>query len=97
MTNMLPLTKKRVKHLVKPPWISKEIENEMKFRDYLLRSKQRDKYRQQRNKVNCMKRKTKMKYFQDLLSQAQNSKLIWKAINTLTDRNSKSSFKRVIK
>ena len=60
-----PFVKKRVKHSIKPPWISKEIDNERHKRDHLLSSNDKKKIQQQTNKLNSMKRKAKTKYFRD--------------------------------
>lgn len=85
---MLPLLKKRVKHSIKSPWISKEIDNEIYKRESLLSSKDKWEIQQQTNKVNSMKRKAKTKYVRDLISSSQNTKSVWKAIKLLTNTNS---------
>ena len=84
-----PFVKKRVKHSMKPPWISKEIDDERHKRDNLLSSNDKEKIKKQTNKLNSMKCKAKTKYFQDLICSTQNPKSVWKAINTLTNKDVK--------
>ena len=37
-----PFRKKRVKHVIKPPWITREIDEEICYRDFLLKSGKRE-------------------------------------------------------
>ena len=59
-----PFRKKRVKHVTKPPWITREIDEEIYYRDFLVKSGERELFKRQRNKVTSMKRKAKGQYFQ---------------------------------
>ena len=79
--------KKRVKQSTKPPWLTKEIESEIHYRNHLLKCKQLVEYRQQINKVTSMLRSSKKKYFQQLVTSSQNSPLIGKATNKLTKKS----------
>ena len=54
-------------------------------------------FRIQRNKVTSLKRAAKRKYFNSLVESKQNSKLIWKAINELTNKSSNSPSNQKIK
>ena len=84
-----PLKTKRVKHTPKPPWLNKEIQEAIHKRDSLSSTKQPEEFKKLRNKVTAMKRSAKKKYFRELLSNNSNnkSKSIWKAINSLTRKN----------
>ena len=84
-----PFKTQRVRYQTKPPWLTEKIEKEMRFRDYLLKKYKRGspEYKSQRNKVTSMLRKSKMEYIRQLISNSQNPKLIWKAIDTLTKNN----------
>lgn len=82
-----PLTTKRVKLTRKPPWLDKEIEKEMHIRDNLLKRKKYEDFKNQRNKVTTLLRKSKKKYFHELAASKKDSKTIWKAINILTNKN----------
>ena len=82
-----PFVKKRVKHEIKPPWITKDIEIEMKKRDNLKRTGTSEQFKKQRNIVNNLKRKSKRIYFQNMLTSTKDSRLIWKAINTLNNKH----------
>ena len=86
-----PLIKKRVKHQTKPPWITKEIDIEINRRDHLKRTGNHAQFREQRNKVNSMKRKSKRIYFQNLLSTSKDSRQIWKAVNILCNKHASKS------
>lgn len=83
-----PFRTKRVKHITKPKWIDKELDDAMKYRDFLKSVNQDEEYKAQRNKVNSMKRSKKKHYFSELISSKQNPKLVWKAINELTNKTS---------
>ena len=64
--NHAPFRKKRVKHVTKPPWITRELDEEIYYRDFLLKSGKRELFNRQRNKVTSMKCKAKRQYFQKL-------------------------------
>lgn len=81
-----PVSSKRVKYVTKPPWLTKEIEKEMHYRDCLLKKGDRDLFKRQRNKVTAMKRRAKMTYIRQLLVTSKDSKQVWKAINFLTNK-----------
>ena len=82
-----PFRKKRVKHVTKPPWITREIDEEIYYRDFLLKSGKRELFKRQRNKVTSMKRKAKRQYFQKLVVSCKDSRQVWKAINLLTRKH----------
>ena len=82
-----PFQKKRVKHVTKPPWVTKEIDKEIHYRDLLLKTGKRDLFKMQRNKVTSMKRKAKRQYFQKLVVSRKDSRQVWKAINLLTNKH----------
>ena len=79
--------KKRVRHHMKPPWITKEIDIEIKKRDKLKKSGTCEQFKKQRNIVNNLKRKAKRVYFHNMLTSTKDSRLIWKAINTLNNKH----------
>ena len=82
-----PFKTKRVRHVAKVPWITREIYDEINLRDHLLKSGHNEEYKKQRNKVTSLKRAAKKKYFQDLVTSKKDCKSIWKAINQLTNKN----------
>ena len=84
-----PFKTKRIKHSTKPPWILKEIDDAICIRDNLLKTKQYEEFRKQRNKVTSMIRKSRKKYFQNIINSnsGKDSKSVWKAINLLTKKN----------
>ena len=81
-----PFMTKRVQDKPKPPWWSKEIDEAIHCRNSLKEQKKIDEYKLQRNKVTTLKRSSKKKYFQKLATSNSDSKSIWKAINTLTNK-----------
>ena len=88
-----PMKTQRVKHSIKPPWLTKEIENEMRIRDKLIKTKKFTEFKKQRNKVTKLIRQSKKSYFQNMLNKnpKTDSKTIWSAINRLTKSNSNNS------
>ena len=87
--NRAPFMTKRVRFTRKPPWLSKEIEEAMHQRDRLLKARKHEEFKKQRNKVTSLIRasKNKQTYFQNLVASKNDSRSIWKAINTLTKRH----------
>ena len=83
-----PQKMKRTKHPVKPEWLTPEIRDAMRHRDYLLRLNRFDEYKRHRNKVTYMIRDSKKKFFEKILTNSKDSKGTWKAINLLTNKNS---------
>ena len=59
----------------------------MKKRDKMKKSETSEQFKIQRNKVNNLKRKSKRVYFQNMLTSAKDSRLIWKAINMLNNKH----------
>ena len=82
-----PFIKKRVRHIIKPPWITKAIDAEIETRNYLKQFGSITQFKMQRNKVNSLKRRSKRQYFQKLLVSSKDSRNIWKAINILTNKH----------
>ena len=82
-----PFKTKRVKSRLKEPWITKDIEDAIAQRNKLSAIGTREEYKKQRNLVNSMKRSSKKKYFEQLISSKADSKSIWKAINQLINKN----------
>ena len=88
-----PFKSKRIKHYKKPLWLTTEIQNACHLRDNLKAKGQHEMSNRLRNQINSLKRKAKKKYFQTLLSNTNNTKLIWKSINELTNKQPKSNTK----
>ena len=84
-----PFQKKRVRHMTKPLWLTSEIEKEIHYRDYLVKSGTHDQIQSQRNKITSLLRKSKMKYAKDLTSSSKSPKVLWNAINKLTNKSTK--------
>lgn len=84
-----PLTTKRVKHTRYPEWMTKELQQEIFLRDDLLKAKKYKEFKQQRNKVNSLKRSAKKTYFRQQASK-NNPKATWRAINQLTNKGNAS-------
>ena len=90
-----PQKKRRIKYSFKPGWLTLEVLDAMRYRDYLLKMKLFDEYKKQRNKVIYMIRNSKTKqtknkckqHFADILTNSKNSKDKWLAINLLTNKH----------
>ena len=83
-----PFMTKRAKYTRKPPWLLKEIEEAMHQRDRLLKARNHEEFKKQRNKLTsliCASKKNT--YFQNLVASKNYSRSIWKAINTLTNKD----------
>ena len=82
---------KRVKYTSKPPWLSKDIEEAMHQRDKLLKAKKHEELKKQRNKVTSLLSASKNTYFNNFVNcktkTKQKYRSIWKATNTLTNRD----------
>ena len=85
-----PHKTKRVRHTIKPKWLTAEIQAAIHHRDYLLKNGQREEYKKERNKTTSLIRAAKKKYFEDLLASKNDSKTVWKAINELTHKKKSS-------
>ena len=81
-----PLKQIRVKHNPKPPWLTKELEEAGYLRDLLKANGYEEESRQLRNAINSEKRRVKRKYYRNLLSSNKNPKLVWQAINQLSNK-----------
>ena len=82
-----PMTKKRIKTDTFPPWLTPDIRSEMKIRDALKKENKLPEFKKQRNKVKSLIRRSKIDYFQSLVKNRSDPKLIWKAIKSLTNTN----------
>ena len=77
---------KRVKTNLPPPWLTKEIQNEMKKRKRLKQKKKFDEFKKQRNYVKHLIRKAKKNYFYNLVKNQTNTSVLWQAINKLCEK-----------
>ena len=85
-----PIQHKRVKATKPCPWLTQEISREITKRDQLKRNKRFDKYKKQRNYVLNLVEKAKNIYFSQLVKDNCDTSSIWKAINSITRKNSKT-------
>ena len=90
-----PYKHKRVKSFPKPEWFSKELQEAIYLRDFLKShgqheesKKKKKKKKKKRNATNSHKCAAKKRYFQELLSDKNNSRSTWTAINHLTNKTS---------
>ena len=84
-----PYKHRRAKSFPKPKWFSKEQQEAIYIRDFLKSHGQHEKSKKLRNAINSHKRAAKKRYFQDLLSDKNNSRSTWTATNHLTNKTSK--------
>ena len=92
-----PVRQRRIKREHKP-WLTKEIKQLMYHRDYLKRqsvrftsSNYKAAYKRCKNKLNKLIKTTKEEYFKTKLSNANNSKDSWQAINELLNKKPEST------
>ena len=83
-----PYRYKRVQSSPRPKWFSKELQEAVYLRDYLKRHGHHEESKKLRNAINSHKRAAKKRYYQDLLSDKNNAKSTWTAINQLTNKTS---------
>ena len=90
-----PLRRKRVRHKNPTPWLTDEIFEAMRKRDYLKKQASKHnspqlwvEYRNQRNKVNTIIKQSKKNYFTDAL-RSRNSKQVWSNIRYIVPSKSK--------
>ena len=90
-----PIKIRRVKCINKPPWITSELTELMRERDYHQKQAHKTnseyhwaKFRQLRNLVNKQIKLGKSKYYQDAVNaDKDNPSGLWKTFNELTSRN----------
>ena len=90
-----PIKSRRVKRINKPPWITSELTELMRERDYHQKQAHKTnseyhwaKFRQLRNLVNKQIKLGKSKYYQDAVNaDKDNPSGLWKTLNELTSRN----------
>ena len=83
-----PYKQKRVRSVPKPKWFTKELQEAIYLRDFLKKHGQHEESNRLRNAINSQKRAAKKKYIQDLISDKNNSKSTWSAIQQLTNKAS---------
>ena len=69
-----PQKRKGIKYPIKPEWLTPEIRDAMRYRDYLLRLNLFDEYKKHRNKVTYMISDSKKKFCEKILTNSKNSK-----------------------
>ena len=85
-----PIQHKRVKATKPCPWLTQELIREMRKRDQLKHNRRFDEYKKQRNYVFNLVQKAKNTYFSQLVKDNRDTSSIWKAINSITRKNSKT-------
>ena len=94
-----PYKHKRVKSFPKLKWFSKELQEAIYLRDFVKshgqheesknkKTKKKTKQKRERNAINSHKRAARKRYFQALLSNKNNSRSTWTAMNQLTNKTS---------
>ena len=83
-----PYKHKRLKSFPKPKWFSKELQEAIYLRDFLKSHGQHEESKNLRNAIHSHKRAAKKRYVQELLSDKNNSRSTWTAINQLTNNTS---------
>ena len=78
-----PFRTHRVWLILKPTWLTEEIQDAIILRDDLLKFGRHLEYKEQRNKVNSLKRKAKKKYSEELVRSKHNRKAAWSTINQI--------------
>ena len=84
-----PLRTKRVKNQDLPPWITSEVIFAMHLRDTFKNKKDDVNYKKMKNLVSNMVDKAKEAYFDKLIEEKEDTKTIWRAINTFTKKTTK--------
>ena len=95
---LAPITKKRVRES-SPQWVTEDLIKSIRKRDYLKKVASRSKnemdwqnFKQQRNFVINLKNRLKNQYFQNKIDDNKdNSKKLWKTLNTLIPNDKKSN------
>ena len=83
-----PIIKRRIKHRIKPGWLTDEIITEMDIRDKLSKDKSTPEYKKQRNKVTTLVRKAKKTYFNKLIESNETIATLWRVTNQIIGKNS---------
>ena len=87
-----PATNKRVKRTKQPVWFNQEIKSSINIRNMFKNKGDFSSYKLHRNRTKHLIRKTKKKYYQDMLHSASgNSKKLWKCVRDITGKNSEKA------
>ena len=81
-----PIIKKRIKHTIRPGWLTNEIIEQMNIRDKLSKNKKSSEYKKQRNKVLSLVRKAKKSYYNKMIESNQNIANLWRVTNQIIGR-----------
>ena len=85
-----PIQHKRVEATNPCPWLTQELIREMRKRDQLKHNRRFDEYKKQRNYILNLVQKAKNTYFSHLVKDNRDTSSIWKAINSITRKDSKT-------
>ena len=90
----VPYKHKRVNSFPKPKWFLKNCRRQLIYlRGFLKHHGQHEESKKLRNAINSHKHAAEKKYFQDLLSDKNDSKSTWTAINQLTNKTANPKHK----
>ena len=78
-----PVKIKRVKRTTQPGWITEEIKMTITERNKLHVRKEFGKYKQARNKVNSLIKKSKKAFYNNAIKNHKNTSDIWKTLKTI--------------
>ena len=92
-----PQKKRRIKYSFKPGWLTLEVLDAMRYRDYLLKLKLFDEYKKQNKQQQQQQRKKEShlhdprlknnNFFADIQTNSKNSKDTWRAIDLLINKH----------
>ena len=80
----IPLIQRRVKSKLKPGWLTQDILDAIKLRDFLKKKGDYDNFKKQRNLVQYKIRRSKRDFFRTLSQNHNNGATMWSAIRSLT-------------
>ena len=81
----VPLKQKQNKRAHQPNWLNQEIKDLMYERDKAQKDGYFERYKILRNKVICMIKDNKKKYFNEAIHDKKNSKALWKNLKDITN------------
>ena len=80
---------KRVKHVLKPTWLTDEIILALHKRDKLYKQGKLEEYKVLRTKINAMIKKSKKNVFNNAIQDGKNTKHLWNNIKSVSNNSDK--------
>lgn len=86
-----PIKEKRIKHDSQPEWFSEEILTAIHKRNHLHKVKKYSEYKEQRNLVKSMIKKSKKNFYNKCIKNNTSTNVLWKNIKAISNKATKKN------